>query len=44
MVEASVSYYKAQKTIEAEICEDDENRKYKHKDELSRENSLSGHC
>ena len=44
MVEASALYYEAQKTIEAEICEDDENRKHKCKNELSREYSLSEHC
>ena len=43
MVEVDASYYKTQETIEAEVCEDDEDRKYKYKEELHREYSFSGY-
>ena len=44
MIEAGLLHYEARKAIEAKIREDDENRKYKRKGELSREYGLSGHC
>ena len=42
-IEVGSSHCKTQESIKAEISENDEDRKYKHKEELSREYSLSGH-
>ena len=42
-IEAGLSHYKTWKSIKADISENDEDGEYKGKEELPREDSLSGH-